>query len=129
MPSASTRARLAPFAPSPRNETPCEVGLAVWLPDLPQQSEPGNVAQLVVGRERSPLLQLGVADADGVRLVFQILAAGGGNGRAGGGDLEALLYQGRLQRDSNITVSGPPFSQVFGKAGGVYDESPSLGLH
>src|SRR5690348_15374090 len=37
-PSYKTRARLAPLAPMPRNETPCEVGLAMRLP-LRRKSE------------------------------------------------------------------------------------------
>src|SRR5271165_5499122 len=42
MPSARTSARLAPLAPSPRNETPCDVGLAVWLPERRRSENPGT---------------------------------------------------------------------------------------
>ena len=42
MPSARTSARLAPLAPSPRSETPCDVGFAVWLPDLRSSEKPGT---------------------------------------------------------------------------------------
>ncbi len=61
-PSTSTNARLAPLAPSPRNETPCEVGFAVWLPERRSSCESRHLAQLVVGGQRPPLFQLLVAD-------------------------------------------------------------------
>src|SRR5580693_8046749 len=41
-PSSSTSARLAPFAPSPRNETPCVVGFAVRLLDRRNKLNPGT---------------------------------------------------------------------------------------
>src|ERR1035437_507315 len=46
MPSASTSARLAPLAPSPRNDTPCDVGLAVWLPDRRNSEKPATLRNL-----------------------------------------------------------------------------------
>ncbi len=41
-PSTSTSARLAPLAPSPRSETPCDVGFAVWLPERRSKLKPGT---------------------------------------------------------------------------------------
>src|SRR6185503_12587687 len=41
-PSYITSARLAPFAPTPRNETPCDVGFAVRLPDRRNKVKPGT---------------------------------------------------------------------------------------
>src|SRR5437773_9611442 len=41
IPSASTTARLAPLAPTPRSDPPCEVGFAVRLPDLRNNEKPG----------------------------------------------------------------------------------------
>src|ERR1039457_3588636 len=46
MPSASTSARLAPLAPSPRNDTPCDVGLAVWLPERRNSEKPATFRNL-----------------------------------------------------------------------------------
>src|ERR1043165_2720171 len=40
-PSYITSARLAPFAPTPRNETPCDVGLAVRPPERRNNENPG----------------------------------------------------------------------------------------
>ena len=42
MPSSSTSARLAPLAPTPRSETPCEVGFATRLPDRRNRVKPGT---------------------------------------------------------------------------------------
>lgn len=42
MPSSSTSAREAPLAPIPRSETPCEVGLAVRLPERRKSVNPGT---------------------------------------------------------------------------------------
>src|SRR5581483_4678374 len=41
-PSAKTRARLAPLAPNPRRERPCEVGLAVRLPERRKRLKAGT---------------------------------------------------------------------------------------
>src|ERR1043165_1388253 len=41
MPSSRTSARDAPLAPTPRSETPCEVGLAVRLPVRRERGKPG----------------------------------------------------------------------------------------
>src|ERR1022692_1118621 len=46
MPSARTSARLAPLAPSPRNDTPCDVGLAVWLPERRNSEKPAALRNL-----------------------------------------------------------------------------------
>src|SRR6266404_6516815 len=40
-PSTRTIARLAPLAPTPRNDTPCEVGLANKLPERRKRVKPG----------------------------------------------------------------------------------------
>src|SRR6185503_20314354 len=40
-PSYITSARLAPFAPTPRNETPCVVGFAVKPPERRNNEKPG----------------------------------------------------------------------------------------
>ena len=42
MPSSSTRARLAPLAPTPRKDTPWDVGLATRLPDRRKSWKPGT---------------------------------------------------------------------------------------
>src|SRR5947207_10658620 len=42
IPSSSTRARLAPLAPTPRRETPCEVGLATRLFERSEERRVGK---------------------------------------------------------------------------------------
>src|SRR4051795_12389352 len=42
MPSSSTSARDAPLAPTPRSETPCDVGLALRLPERRKSVNPGT---------------------------------------------------------------------------------------
>ena len=42
MPSSSTSARDAPLAPTPRSDTPCEVGFALRLPERRKSVKPGT---------------------------------------------------------------------------------------
>jgi hypothetical protein len=42
MPSSSTSARDAPLAPTPRSDTPCDVGFALRLPDRRKSVKPGT---------------------------------------------------------------------------------------
>ncbi len=107
-PSTSTSARLAPLAPSPRSETPCDVGFAVWLPERRSKLESRHLAQLVVGGERPPLLELLVGYDDGIRLRFNVVDAGGKDRGARGRDVEALLHRSRNQRDGERLVAGGP---------------------
>ena len=51
MPSSSTSARDAPLAPTPRSDTPCDVGFAMRLPERRKSVKPGTCrsASSVVG--------------------------------------------------------------------------------
>ena len=80
MPSARTRARLAPLAPSPRNDTPCDVGLAVWLPDRRSSEKPGTWRSLssVV---KAPHCSNWLSVTAGIGLGFDVINASRGEVR------------------------------------------------
>ncbi len=58
MPSSNTVARLAPFAPTPRNDTPWVVGFANRLPERRKSENPGACRRHVVNREAAGNLEL-----------------------------------------------------------------------
>ncbi len=108
MPSARTSARLAPLAPSPRNDTPCDVGLAVWLPDRRSSEKPTTFRSLS-----------SVARAPHCCNWFELTTTASGcasrlsitcrqNGSTGSSHLEALLKGSRNQGDRQIILSRLP---------------------
>ena len=105
MPSARTSARLAPLAPKPRSDTPCDVGLAVWLPDLRRSEKPTTFRSLSSVASAPHCLQLVGTDDHCVRLCFQIVHTGWQNSGASSSYVETLLERGRNQRNRHVVLA------------------------
>ncbi len=100
MPSTSTSARLAPLAPSPRSETPLRCRIRRLAAGAPQQLKARHLAQLVVGGERTPLLQVACRSPTTASGCDSTLSTPVGRmAGAGRGYVEALLHCRRRKRD------------------------------
>ena len=92
-----------------------------------QQRKADHVAQLVVGRERPPLLQLCGADGHGVGLRFHVIHAGGQDGSAGRRHVETLLHRCRRERYGELVPSRLPRCSGGCETGCAHHHTPAGG--